>query len=135
MDKGHSLQDKKLYAQLSALFRQCRHPAEFRIQKMAISENIDELLMPAIEVAKSCADPVPEAGHPGSSADLNHIRFINDLATGLWRLRKRIFDEETGEPKSEMKKLYRHFEATWDVLMNAGVEIQDHTGEAYDSGL
>jgi hypothetical protein len=91
--------------------------------------------MDAIEGAKNEAAHVPAAGRTGNTDDVSRIRFINDLATGLWRLRRRIFDEETGEPRSEMKMLYRHFETTWDVLTNAGVEIQDHTGDAYDSGL
>lgn len=135
MEKELSFHDRELHVQLSALLRQYRYPKEFRISRIAIPGTIHEALMEAIEGTKNEAVHVPDTGRTDNTDDVRHIRFINDLATGLWRLRKRIFDEETGEPKSEMKMLYRHFETTWDVLTNAGVDIQDHTGDAYDSGL
>jgi len=33
-----------------------------------------------------------------------------------------------------MRRAYRHLESTWDALGEAGVEIQDHTNDRFDSG-
>ena len=61
-------------------------------------------------------------------------RLIVDVGTGLWRLRQRLIDRDTGEPLESTRMAYRHFASTWDALVEAGVEIQDHTSESYDPG-
>lgn len=61
-------------------------------------------------------------------------RLIVDVGTGLWRLRQRLIDRDTGEPLESTRMAYRHFASTWDAFVEAGVEIQDHTGDSYDAG-
>jgi hypothetical protein len=61
-------------------------------------------------------------------------RLVVDVGTGLWRLRQRLIDRDTGEPLESTRMAYRHFASTWDALAEAGVEIQDHTSESYDPG-
>ena len=57
------------------------------------------------------------------------------VATGLWRMRTKMVEPETGLPLPGMRPLYRHLEATWDALAAAGVEIQSLDGAAADPGL
>jgi hypothetical protein len=61
-------------------------------------------------------------------------RLIVDVGTGLWRLRQRLVDRESGEPLESTRMAYRHFASTWDALVEAGVDVQDHTNQSYDSG-
>ena len=35
----------------------------------------------------------------------------------------------------EMRRAYRSFEAAWDTLLSAGVDVQEHTGSPFNSGL
>ncbi len=46
-----------------------------------------------------------------------------------------MIEPETGKPLEEMKRAFRHLQATWDILADAGIEIQDHTGVLFDSGM
>lgn len=46
-----------------------------------------------------------------------------------------MVDQGMDEPLPGMRKAYRHLESVWDVLTEAGVEIQDHTGAPFDPGL
>jgi hypothetical protein len=63
------------------------------------------------------------------------LRLLADVSTGLWRLRRRLIDSGTGQPREEMRRAYRDLQFTWDALLQAGVEILDHTGEPFDAGL
>lgn len=58
---------------------------------------------------------------------------VGNVATNLWRARKRNIEELNGIP-DELKKTLRHYGASWDLLINAGFEIRDHTNEAYPEG-
>jgi hypothetical protein len=57
------------------------------------------------------------------------------VGTGLWRLRRQLVQPDTNEPRDEMRRAYRHFEAVWDALTLAGIEIQDHTGAFFHPGM
>jgi hypothetical protein len=60
---------------------------------------------------------------------------IAQLATGLWRLRQKMVQPGTDQPVEEMRKAFRHLQSTWDVLVGAGVQIQDHTNSPFSAGL
>ena len=59
---------------------------------------------------------------------------LADIATNLWRARNKQEANETSNVSNETKKMLRHYEASWDLLTNAGFEICDHTNEAYPEG-
>jgi hypothetical protein len=67
--------------------------------------------------------------------EAEYRRLLTDLATNLWRLKQKMLKPGTGEPLEEMRRAYRSFEAAWDTLLNAGVEVQEHTGSPFNSGL
>jgi len=60
---------------------------------------------------------------------------LMEVATNAWRLKIRMLDSETGEPKEEMHKLYRFVEGLFRGLQQAGVRVVDTVGKAYDSGM
>lgn len=59
-------------------------------------------------------------------------RLLAEVATGVWRLRRRL-DSAGGEPPSELRRALRDVEALWDALAQARLQILDHTGAAYDA--
>jgi len=60
---------------------------------------------------------------------------IADVATGIWRLRRRLGRLEAAAPSPELRGMIRDMDALWDALSQAGVEVLDHAGAAYDPGL
>ena len=60
--------------------------------------------------------------------------WLADLATSLWRLRRLLPSGGGAGRPEDLRRLERHAEAMWDILAQAGVRIQDHTGAAFDSG-
>lgn len=63
------------------------------------------------------------------------LALLSDLATGLWRIKRRIPREGNGEPPNEMRAVYRHAEAAEDALRASGVEVCDHTRKPYVTGM
>jgi len=45
-----------------------------------------------------------------------------------------MFDQESGAPKEEFRQLARHVTTISDRLADIGLQIQDHTGDIFDSG-
>jgi hypothetical protein len=69
-----------------------------------------------------------------------YVKATIGLATNAWRLRSRLFDSLTNEPREEVskddvKKMVRYVEAIYDTFAAMGIEIKDRTGEAFDYGL
>ena len=63
-----------------------------------------------------------------------NLPILSDLGCAVWRLRQRIFDQESGAPKEEFRQLCRHVSTISDRLADMGLQIQDHTGDVFDSG-
>jgi hypothetical protein len=110
--------------------RQLLYYREFRIPASGYSgrvkEILEELENALIRLAEDKSAKQPEGGDP---------RLLAEIGTGLWRLKQKMVRPGTDRPLEEMAKAFRHLESVWDVLSQAGVEIQDHTGKPFDSGL
>ena len=62
------------------------------------------------------------------------------VATNAWKLRARLVDGKSGEPRDDLKKedirkLARHVEAIFESLSQIELEVKDRTGEPFDYGL
>jgi hypothetical protein len=60
-----------------------------------------------------------------------------ELATGVWRLRGKLATnelDETDDSAKLMRSLKRQVTSMADALHDAGVHVQDHTGEPFDAG-
>lgn len=112
--------------------RQFRHPREFRIAPPAFTAADVAMLE---ELAEALRTPPPA---PADSATVVKPvippGFLNGVATNLWRLRQKMVEPGTDHPLEEMRRAFRHLQSAWDVLADAGVEIQDHTGATFDIG-
>ncbi|MHA2616630.1 MAG: hypothetical protein V2G48_07550 [bacterium JZ-2024 1] len=63
------------------------------------------------------------------------LRFLADIGTSLWRMKQKMVKPGTNQPLEEMQRPFRHLESAWDALIQAGVEIQDHTDKPFDPGM
>jgi hypothetical protein len=63
------------------------------------------------------------------------VRVLTHIATNAWRARIKMVNPDTGEPREDVKRLYRHIEAILDALQQIDIEIIDFIGKAYDTGM
>ena len=113
--------------------RQWMYPAEFRIAPCAWPP---ELLAAVQQLAEALAAKATQGTSQADGAtEKKQMRFLADIGTGLWRLRQKMLQPGTERPLEEMRRAYRHLESVWDVLAEAGVEIQDHTDALFDPGM
>jgi len=65
----------------------------------------------------------------------NIVKGMADVATNIWKAKCRMLDSASGDVREEMKRVYRHVESALETLTEIGVELKDHTGNAFDYGL
>lgn len=115
-----------------ASVRQLRYPREFRIAPPALGDADADALE---RIAVLLPPPPPK---PADSATVVKPviapAFVTGVATNLWRLRQKMIEPGTDRPLEEMRRAYRHLQSAWDVLADASIEIQDHTGAVFDVG-
>jgi len=106
--------------------RQLWFPSEFRIAPSPWPANLEQLLL---QLEQTVREP------QGSALGGQELRFLADIGTGLWRLRQKMVKPGTNQPLVEMQRPFRHLESVWDALIQAGVDIQDHTDKPFDPGM
>ena len=65
----------------------------------------------------------------------NIVKGMADVATNIWKAKCRMLDGASGEVREEMKRVYRHVESALETMAELGIELKDHTGNAFDYGL
>lgn len=63
------------------------------------------------------------------------VKGIAEIATNVWKAKAKMVDSSSGEVRDEMKRVYRHIESILESLHEMGLEVKDHTGDAFDYGL
>lgn len=87
-------------------------------------------------LARNSTPPIPVSTPPTSSATNENLDAgLCALATHVWRTKGKLVDVETGEPKEETRRIYRHVEAALDSFAQMGVTLNDWIGQPYDPGL
>lgn len=109
--------------------RQLRYPREFRIGAPPPPKEALETLE---RIAASLESLVftPEGG---SQQEVDKL--LAQVATELWRLRRKLDLLDNTQPPEELRAIRRPFESAWDSIIQSGVEIDDHVGEPYDGGM
>ncbi|MCL6450409.1 MAG: hypothetical protein K6T75_03845 [Acetobacteraceae bacterium] len=102
-----------------ARLRQWLFPREFRIPLPPWTAREVEALegaMKTLAAARGAVVPPEE--------ERERWRLLGDLATGLWRLGRRLESDEAAR-----RACQRLFESAWDALARGGVEVREHEGE------
>ena len=121
-----------------ASVRQLMFPREFRIAAMTLPDDvvraIESLSLRSHDDPPRESAPITPVASPPEEPAPDSMSFLADVATGLWRLRQRMVEPGSDRPTEEMRRPFRHLETSWDALTQAGVRIQDHTGEPFHYG-
>lgn len=118
-----------MYASLRQLF----FPRAFRIARPAWSGEDDRESRDRHSRLTDAGDSIRTA--PTSSDGREEAAFVAELATGLWRIQRKV--QSLSEPgvSDELRGLFRHVESTLDVLAGREIEIRDDTGGQYVAGM
>lgn len=141
---------------LRSLLGQLRYPREFRVPPPPLDPDqadwATELLaqLAALEAAASRATtPEPagapaepgesgkygESGESGESGEKPETDALLRAASGLWRAGRQL-DEDGGTLSGAgLRQVRRQLNASRRALVDGGLEIQDHEGQRFDSGL
>jgi hypothetical protein len=113
---------------LVASLRQWVFPREFRIGSPVWPGDLAGALQAArAEIEILSSKEAPQGGE--------QERLMADIATRLWRMRRRMVSPDSDQPLEAMRPAFRDLQSMWDLLAQAGVEIVDHTGLQYRSGM
>jgi hypothetical protein len=63
------------------------------------------------------------------------IKAMADIATNVWKAKTKMLDSGSGEVREGMKRVYRHIDGVLESFQEIGLEVKDHTGDAFDYGL
>jgi hypothetical protein len=108
-----------------------KHPDEFKIppgefpDERRVSEKITAIFAES-NGGGTVLDAVPSQ---------NVLKGMADIATNVWKAKAKMLDCASGEVRDEMKRVYRHIESVLESLHEMGIELKDHTGDAFDYGL
>jgi hypothetical protein len=133
--------------------RQVLLPRELRIGRPVVSVPVERLLHAIEQITDAMArasktgvehsvprtHEQPTETSAGAAEELQRrMRFLAEVGTGLWRMRRNMVQPghplRDAPPKDEMRKPFRWLVSAWDTLQQAGIEIQDHTGDDYLPG-
>ena len=65
----------------------------------------------------------------------NVVKGMADIATHIWKAKCKMVDSGTGEVRDDMKRVFRHVDGALETLSHLGLELKDHTGDAFDYGM
>jgi hypothetical protein len=111
--------------------RQLRFARAFRIPPPAWPEDLSALAAFLRQIDRKR----PTGRHPDAHGATRlgpadwQPEFLARLGTDLWRLRRKMLQPGTDRPLGPMRKAFRHCQALWDSLHEAGVVIREHDGE------
>ena len=112
------------------IFNTMKQPDEFKIPAAAFPDGsrVIEAVTRALQSAPATADEARNS-IPGKV-----VKGMADIATNAWKAKGKMLDA-SGEVREEMKRVYRHIEGVLESLREMGLEVKDHTGDAFDYGL
>ncbi|KAB8157448.1 hypothetical protein FH609_030515 [Streptomyces sp. 3MP-14] len=133
---------------LRSLFGQLRHPREFRVPPPLLDPDQAAwatVLMEEIAAARALAEraiaehaerPADTAAEDGSAGAAAGTDALLRAAIGLWRAERKL-DQDGGGPLSgaDLRQVRRQVNASRQALVDDGLEIQDHDGQRFASGL
>lgn len=99
-------------------------PAEFRLPEPEFKEDQLDLLEDLIQLIQPNIEQI-ESGSRDEKVQM--ARFLIQLATGVWRVRRRI--EGLKRMPKDLKEALFSLESIWASMAEGGISIVDHVGE------
>jgi hypothetical protein len=125
----------KHIAMLQQIIRQWIYPKELRISqpRADLPCTLNALRAALVEKSTKQATAIETAPYSEDDGPLN-AKALAQVGTHLWRLKNKMIEPGLKRPRDEFSRVYRHLDAAWDVLAEAGIEILDLTGRPFDHG-
>lgn len=117
--------------------RQYLVPAPYRIYETAptlINEELPNILRDLENSVEAGADERVSAPPSNEWGD-KQLKFLAEIATQLWRLRRKMLKQGTEVPVEGMESPYRHVSALWDTVIQEGIEVSDPINRTIDPGM
>lgn len=108
-----------------AALRQFIYPPEFRINPIKPYD-----LNTILKVVANLPDK-----RLSSTISKESIRFLSDLSLSLWRLEKKMIKPGTDQPLEGMSRAYSSVTSIWNILIQTGLTVREHTGLLYNPSL
>lgn len=134
------MSNSRLLAQIFA-----RDPRKLvRFPELSVDAALSELeqLQRQVEAAAAGAAPAEAVAVRGGTAapmppalPENLTQSLSALATHVWRAKGKLVDSETGEPKEETRRVYRHIEGALETFAQMNLTMNDWINQPYDPGL
>lgn len=121
----------ELISDLFADLLQLKYPRELRISMPPRPDNSSGMLR---EIGKLIDSHPPGKDVSSSVEDAEQTRYIAEIGTGLWRIRRSLVPAGEKEPAEANRRTLRFVESTWDALSQGGVEVVDHDGDIISGG-
>jgi hypothetical protein len=117
-------------SQVMSSIRQFLYDRKFRIQRNQLDPKVQEALVWLISQGLTAE---PRKAKDTVNADTKQtLKLLAEIVTSLWRVRRKLAQ---GSEDGANKIISRHIESAFDTLTAAKVELKDHTGEKYVSGM
>lgn len=104
-----------------------KQPNEFEIPPAPWQE--------AEKAIEALANQVAAMGAEQYGVPVSVIKAIADIATHVWKAQARMVDQNSGEVRDEMKRVYGDIDRINRCLSDLGIVIEDHTRKPFDYGL
>jgi hypothetical protein len=107
-----------------------------RLPDVPVDQALEELrrLHAAAPTTKEKENSAAPASEPAALPD-GLGTALGNLATHVWRAKNKMVDAKTGQPHEEMRRAYRHVEASIETLTQMDVTLNDWLNQSYDAGL
>ncbi|WP_243740779.1 hypothetical protein [Streptomyces sp. 8K308] len=108
---------------------QLRHPPEFRVPRPLLSPVQADLVAEVLAEVETAG--IADAG-PEDDARAGRLA---GAATGIWRALRKLDHGADTLSAADLRQVRRQVIASRQALADDGLEIQEHDGEPFDSGL
>jgi len=111
-----------------------KQPDEFKIPPGEFPAG-NRVIETVVRIPRAMLAEFKGSGEVRHAIPANVVKGIADIATNVWKTKAKMLDGASGEVRDEMKRVYRHIESVLESLHEMGLEVKDHTGDAFDYGL
>lgn len=87
------------------------------------------------EGVRNTATVAPSDNRPTVRDTGEIYKLIADLATGIWRIRRRVEQVSNEYGSDGLRGICRHVENSWDLLQQHRIEVKDDVGQKYVAGM
>ena len=111
-----------------------KQPDEFKIPLVEFPDE-NRLIEKVMRIQQALLTDTKGGVEVRHTVPSNVVKGMADIATNAWKAKTKMVDSSSGEVRDEMKRVYRHIESVLESLQEMGLEVKDHTGDAFHYGL